>query len=122
MLLLAQYFLAATEPPPVRMKATLPGVPSTAPYEYYSGFLDAGVPPSGRGEMYFHYICAMSPDWEQKPMTLWYNGGPGAPSTYGLFHLGERHVTVRDRFTRTHGRLVLHRGQRHGGLHWWAER
>ena len=77
--------LAATEPPPVRMKATLPGVPSTAPYEYYSGFLDAGVPPSGRGKMYFHYICAMSPDWEQKPMTLWYNGGPGAPSTYGLF-------------------------------------
>ena len=37
-------------------------------------------------------------------------------------HMGERHVAVRDRFTRTHGRLVLHRGQRHGGFHWWAER
>ena len=45
----------------------------------------AGVPPSGNGKMYFHYICAMSPDWEKMPVTLWYNGGPGAPSTFGLF-------------------------------------
>ena len=47
--------------PPARMNVSLPGVPSTAPFEYYSGFLDAGVPPSGRGTMYFHYICAMAP-------------------------------------------------------------
>ena len=60
------------------MKVTLPGVETTAPYEYYSGFLDAGKPPSGRGTMYFHYICAMSPDWRHKPVSLWYNGGPGA--------------------------------------------
>ena len=71
--------------PPVRVKATLPGVNSTAPFEYVTGFLDAGVPPSGRGKMYFHYICAMAPDWRTKPLTIWYNGGPGAPSTYGLF-------------------------------------
>ena len=71
--------------PPARMNVSLPGVPSTAPFEYYSGFLDAGVPPSGRGTMYFHYICAMAPDWRTKPLTIWYNGGPGAPSTYGLF-------------------------------------
>lgn len=76
---------SAAAPPPVRMKATLPGVASTSPYEYYSGFLDAGTPPSGRGKMYFHYICAMSPSWETQPVTLWYNGGPGAPSTFGLF-------------------------------------
>ena len=44
-------------PYPARMKATLPGV-DTAPYSYYSGFLNAGTPPSGRGTMYFHYVCA----------------------------------------------------------------
>ena len=72
-------------PYPVRMKAVLPGLPDTGPYTYYSGFLDAGVPPSGRGKMYFHYICAMAPNWHDMPLTIWYNGGPGAPSTYGLF-------------------------------------
>jgi len=73
-------------PFPARMKIeTLPGLATTEPYEYYSGFLNAGTPPSGRGTMYFHYICAMAPDWKNKPMTIWYNGGPGAPSTYGLF-------------------------------------
>jgi len=35
--------------------------------------------------MYFHYICAMAPDWQNMPLTIWYNGGPGAPSTFGLF-------------------------------------
>jgi cathepsin A (carboxypeptidase C) len=67
------------------MKVILPGVPDTAPYEYFSGFLDAGMPPSSRGKMYFHYICAMAPNWREMPMSLWYNGGPGAPSTFGLF-------------------------------------
>ncbi len=75
----------AAAPPPSRQLASLPGVASTAPYTYYSGFLDAGVPPSGRGKMYFHYICAMAPNWTQMPLSIWYNGGPGAPSTYGLF-------------------------------------
>jgi hypothetical protein len=27
----------------------------------------------------------MAPDWVHMPLTIWYNGGPGAPSTYGLF-------------------------------------
>ena len=85
MLLSMLPLLASALAPPVRMKASLPGVASTAPYEYFSGFLDAGTPPSGRGKMYFHYICAMAPDWRHKPVSLWYNGGPGAPSTYGLF-------------------------------------
>ena len=26
----------------------------------------------------------MAPDWKSKPVSIWYNGGPGAPSTYGL--------------------------------------
>ena len=69
------------------MAATLPGLTTTAPYTYYSGYLDAGVPPSGRGAMFFHYICAMAPDWKTKPLSIWYNGGPGAPSTFGLFQV-----------------------------------
>ena len=72
-------------PPPARQPAKLPGIESTAPYEYVSGYLDAGVPPSGRGKMYFHYICALAPNWKQMPLSIWYNGGPGAPSTFGLF-------------------------------------
>ena len=73
-------------PPPVRQKVdALPGVVGDLHYEFYSGFLDAGVPPSGRGKMYFHYICAMPPGWKAMPVSLWYNGGPGAPSTFGLF-------------------------------------
>ena len=71
-------------PPPARKPATLPGVKSTAPYEYYSGYLNAGTPPSGRGLMFFHYICAMAPNWKAMPLSIWYNGGPGAPSTFGL--------------------------------------
>ena len=71
--------------PPARMHATLPGVKDPSPYTIYSGYLDAGVPPSGRGKMYLHYICTMAPDWVNMPLTIWYNGGPGAPSTYGLF-------------------------------------
>ena len=38
--------------PPARMHATLPGVKDPSPYTIYSGYLDAGVPPSGRGKMY----------------------------------------------------------------------
>ena len=74
-------------PYPVRQKAILPGlVDNDMKHEYYSGFLDAGVPPSGLGTMYLHYICAMAPgNWTDQPMILWYNGGPGAPSTFGLF-------------------------------------
>ena len=86
--LLALLFIvsaASADPPPTRMQIQLPGVNDTAPYTYFSGYLDAGVPPSGRGKMYFHYICAMAPKWKEMPLTIWYNGGPGAPSTYGLF-------------------------------------
>lgn len=83
--LLSCFTVGFAGPPPARMVATLPGLPTTAPYTYFSGYLDAGIPPSGLGTMYFHYICAMAPNWEQKPLTIWYNGGPGAPSTFGLF-------------------------------------
>jgi len=74
-------------PFPARMAVQLPGVESLAPYKFYSGYIDAGTPPSGFGTMYFHYICAMAPDWQNMPLTIWYNGGPGAPSTFGMFQV-----------------------------------
>eukprot|EP00854_Cymbomonas_tetramitiformis_P004423 gene4423-5432_t len=51
----------------------------------YTGYLDAGVPPNGKGVMYFHYWCMMSArDAATDPVLLWYNGGPGASSLFGL--------------------------------------
>ena len=87
MMLFIAALALAMDPPPTRQLSTLPGIDvvKMAPYTYYSGYLDAGVPPSGRGKMYFHYICAMAPNWTAMPLSIWYNGGPGAPSTYGLF-------------------------------------
>ena len=83
--ILVLFIAGAGAAPPARTKVALPGVNSTAPYEYYAGYLAAGRPPSGRGEMFLHYICAMAPEWKSKPLSIWYNGGPGAPSTFGLF-------------------------------------
>ena len=53
MLLFPMSLFVLGSAPPARMKASLPGRASTSPYEYFSGYLDAGVPPSGRGKMYF---------------------------------------------------------------------
>eukprot|EP00449_Zooxanthella_nutricula_P007453 CAMPEP_0198519594 /NCGR_PEP_ID=MMETSP1462-20131121/19810_1 /TAXON_ID=1333877 /ORGANISM="Brandtodinium nutriculum, Strain RCC3387" /LENGTH=589 /DNA_ID=CAMNT_0044249209 /DNA_START=52 /DNA_END=1821 /DNA_ORIENTATION=- len=88
--------------PPIRQAASLPGLASTHPYEYFSGFLNGGTPPSGRGTMYFHYICAMAPNWRSMPLTIWYNGGPGAPSTFGLFQEFGPYILSSDSF-RTEG-------------------
>eukprot|EP00967_Tisochrysis_lutea_P018618 scaffold21103_cov36-Tisochrysis_lutea.AAC.1 len=60
-------------PFPLRQQVSLPGLGSTAPYTFFSGFIPAGTPPSGRGEMYFHFICAMAPEWQQMPLTIWCN-------------------------------------------------
>ena len=49
--------------------------------------------------MFFHYICAMAPSWRDKPVMLWYNGGPGAPSTYGLFQEFGPFMLSEDSFT-----------------------
>lgn len=78
--------------PRVRVQVkNLPGFPTDANgdmpggYQFVSGYLYAGTPPSGRGTMYTHYVCHLPPGYESKPLTLWQNGGPGASSFFGMF-------------------------------------
>ena len=52
----------------------------------YCGFAEAGTPPSGEGTMYFNYVFLESQnDPKNDPVVVWYNGGPGAASMFGLF-------------------------------------
>ena len=72
-------------PYPSRIKIdTLPGLTTVEPYEYYSGFLNAVHLPDVRVLI----TSARWLSWKNKPMTIWYNGGPGAPSTMVCFKFG----------------------------------
>ena len=46
--------------------------------------------------MFFHYVMyEAEEDPETAPTLVWYNGGPGSPSTFGLFQeLGPLYVNV----------------------------
>jgi len=85
--------LWAGPPPPNRFSVdALPGYvdgsgnPLPLPSKMYTGYINAGTPPSGVGSMYFHYWMVEA---EHKPQTapviIWYNGGPGASSLFGMF-------------------------------------
>jgi cathepsin A (carboxypeptidase C) len=77
---------AADTPPPIRTEVTdLPGF-GKPPSRMYTGFSQGGVPPSGVGTSYFHYIMYEAEESpETAPSVVWYNGGPGSPSAFGMF-------------------------------------
>lgn len=79
--------LLAEKAPPERSEVVeLPGLKGNLEHKMYTGFLDAGAPPNGKGKMYVFYICALSAnDYKQDPIIFWYNGGPGASSLFGFF-------------------------------------
>lgn len=56
--LAAHCFDGVEDRPPARVKAKLAGLDSTGPYTYYSGYLDAGVPPSGHGKVHHRGTAA----------------------------------------------------------------
>ena len=65
---------------------SLPGWDQPLLSKVYCGFSSAGVPPSGEGTMHFNYILIESEnDPANDPVIVWYNGGPGAASMFGLF-------------------------------------
>ena len=65
---------------------SLPGWEGPLVSKAYCGFTAAGVPPSGEGQMFFNYIFIESEnDPANDPVIVWYNGGPGAASMFGLF-------------------------------------
>lgn len=65
---------------------SLPGWEGPLLSKMYCGFSPAGTPPTGEGTMYFNYLFIESEnDPVNDPVVVWYNGGPGAASMFGLF-------------------------------------
>eukprot|EP01065_Artemidia_motanka_P043730 TRINITY_DN6110_c0_g1_i1.p2 TRINITY_DN6110_c0_g1~~TRINITY_DN6110_c0_g1_i1.p2 ORF type:complete len:514 (+),score=175.51 TRINITY_DN6110_c0_g1_i1:61-1602(+) len=78
--------LACADEPVARHEVTsLPGYQKFLPSKMFTGFINAGTPPSGKGSMYFHYTMMQSEgNPAVDPVIVWYNGGPGASSLFGL--------------------------------------
>ena len=65
---------------------SLPGWNEPLPSPWYSGFTYCGKPPGyPDGKMYTHWVFIESENNPaEDPVVLWYNGGPGASSMFGL--------------------------------------
>jgi carboxypeptidase C (cathepsin A) len=78
--------LAAAQTPASKTEVTsFPGWDGPLPSRVFTGYIDAGTPPSGVGSMYFHYWMVESEgNPATDPVIMWYNGGPGASSLFGM--------------------------------------
>ena len=77
--------LALAAPSQFEVKS-LPGWDGPLLSRAWCGFSHAGLPPSGEGNMFFNYIFLEAEnDPANAPVIIWYNGGPGAASMFGLF-------------------------------------
>lgn len=67
---------------------TLPGWEGPLPSRWLSGYLPGGKAPSGAAgsQQQFHYVIVEAEtNPETAPLVVWYQGGPGASSLFGLF-------------------------------------
>jgi len=82
---LVSLFTACSFAPAQYEIKSLPGWTGALPSKMYSGFVNVGPPPAQPGTMHMHYWFVESEsNPETDPLVLWYNGGPGASSLFGL--------------------------------------
>jgi serine carboxypeptidase-like clade 1 len=88
-LLLVVVVVAHADPTPPphhpNLVTRLPGWDAPLPSKWYSGLVSAGMKDGKTLMHHYVYIESESPDPSKDPVVLWSNGGPGAPSLYGLF-------------------------------------